>query len=132
MFVYWTHPNPSSRLSAARLSPVLRGRYDRQPRFPTVPPERPPASVSDSFLYRVPEVGPRWTDHFPSGTYETQAALIGALRAFSERHGLPSDLDVHVYRTDGTPLSVGRKYVGSIDADVVLTTGGVDMAQVRP
>lgn len=87
--------------------------------------------MSDSFLYRVPEVGPRWTAHFPSGTYETQAELIGALRAFRERHGLPADLDVHVYKTDGTPLSVGRTYVGSIDAETVLAAGGVDMARLR-
>lgn len=87
--------------------------------------------MPDSFLYRVPDVGPRWTEHFPSGAYESQKRLIVALRTFRERHGLPSGLQIHVYKTDGTPLSVGRKYVGSVGAALVLAAGRVDMDRVR-
>lgn len=87
--------------------------------------------MPDSFLYRVPDVGPRWTEHFPSGAYESQEDLIVALRTFRERHGLPSDLQIHVYKTDGTPLSVGRTYVGSVGAASVLAAGKIDMARVQ-
>lgn len=87
--------------------------------------------MPDSFLYRVPDVGPRWTEHFPSGTYETQEGLITALRAFSERHGLPADLPVHVYKTDDSALSIGRKYIGSVKARSVLEAGEIDLARMQ-
>lgn len=87
--------------------------------------------MPDSFLYRIPDVGPRWTEHFPSGIYETQKELIVALRTFRERHGLPSGLQIHVYKTDGTSLSVGRKYLGSVGAASVLAAGKIDMTRVQ-
>ena len=84
-----------------------------------------------TYLYRVPEVGPRWPEHFPSGTYRDEEDLVASLRAFSDRHGLPRGLSVHVYETDDTPLAIGRTRLGTVEARAVLRAGEVDLARVR-
>ncbi len=83
--------------------------------------------MADSILYRVPEPGPGWPEYFPSGTYQDEDRLVATLQVFGERHGLPRDLSVHVYETDATPLGIGRKHLGAINAGSVLMAGGVDM-----
>jgi hypothetical protein len=87
--------------------------------------------MSDSLLYRVPEVGPQWPDYFPSGTYRDEARLVAALEVFSRRHGLPQGFSVHVYETDATPLDIGRKHVGTINAGSVLMAGEINMGKVK-
>ena len=87
--------------------------------------------MSDSILYRVPEVEGDWPDYFPSGTFRDEARLVARLRAFSDHHGLPKGLFVHVYETDATPLGIGRKHLGSVSAGSVLMAGKIDLQKVH-
>jgi hypothetical protein len=91
-------------------------------------PARP---MSDSILYRVPEPGAGWPEYFPCGTYEDPSRLVARLQVFSQRHGLPKGLCVHVHETDATPLGIGRKHVGTINAGSVLMAGEIDLDRVR-
>lgn len=86
--------------------------------------------MSDSIYYRVPDPGEEWPDHFPSGTYEDEDRLIALLQIFSQHHGLPPSLSVHIYKTDGTPLGIGRKHVGAISASSVLMAGTIDLSRL--
>ena len=103
--------------------------------FPAIsfrcPPVAPFLPMPDSILYHVPEIEGNWPDYFPSGTFRDEARLVARLRAFSDCHGLPKGLFVHVYETDATPLGIGRKHVGSVSAGSVLMAGEIDMDRVR-
>ena len=66
------------------------------------------------------------------GPYEEEEPLIDALveinRADQFKWG---QIVVHVYETDATPLGIGRKYLGAIDAGTVLMMGEIDEERVR-
>jgi hypothetical protein len=84
--------------------------------------------VPDNRLYRL-HVGGDLVEGY--GPYEDEDALIDALVDINQSTDLDwSELVVHVYETDATPLGIGRKYLGSIDGGTVLMMGEVDEERV--
>ena len=66
------------------------------------------------------------------GPFEAEEALIDALVELNRTSQLAwGEVVVHVYETDATPLGIGRKYLGTIDAGTVLMMGEVDEERVR-
>lgn len=66
------------------------------------------------------------------GPFKREDSLIEALLDLNRNRQfeLPT-LTVHVYKTDATPLGIGRKYLGAIDGSTVLMLGEVDEDRVR-
>lgn len=61
------------------------------------------------------------------GLFEAEDALIDALVELNRASQVAcGDTVVHVYETDATPLGIGRRYLGAIDAGAVLMMGEVD------
>ena len=84
--------------------------------------------MPDNRLYRL-HVGGDLVDGY--GPYEDEDTLIDALVDINQSTDLEwSELVVHVYETDATPLGIGRKYLGSIDGGTVLMMGEVDEERV--
>jgi hypothetical protein len=66
------------------------------------------------------------------GPFEAEDALIDALLELNRASQFAcGEFVVHVYETDATPLGIGRKYLGAIDAGTVLMMGEVDEERVR-
>ena len=65
------------------------------------------------------------------GPYDDEDALIEALLEVNRQPRFDGTPVVHVYKTDATPLGIGRKYLGAIDGDTVLMMGEVDEERVR-
>jgi hypothetical protein len=88
-----------------------------------------PFIVPDNRLYRV-HVGGKPVEGL--GPYEDEDTLVDALVEINRSAKLESsELVVHVYETDATPLGIGRKYLGSIEGQTVLMMGEVDEKRVR-
>ncbi|PQJ35153.1 hypothetical protein BSZ35_11600 [Salinibacter sp. 10B] len=84
--------------------------------------------MSNPRLYRVHVAGEP-VDGI--GPYEDEEQLIEALLEINRNSQLEGELTVHVYKTDATPLGIGRKYLGSISGGTVLMMGEVDEERVR-
>ncbi len=85
--------------------------------------------MPDNRLYRV-HVGGKPVEGL--GPYDNENALVDALVELNQSaHLKSSELVVHVYETDATPLGIGRKYLGSIGGQTVLMMGEVDEERVR-
>lgn len=84
--------------------------------------------MSDHRLYRV-HVNGDPVDGV--GPYEDESTLIEALLELNRNSQFEGELTVHVYKTDATPLGIGRKYIGAIDGSTVLMMGEVDEERVR-
>ncbi len=84
--------------------------------------------MSDHRLYRV-HINGEPVDGV--GPYEDEEQLIEALLEINRSPQLQGDLTVHVYKTDATPLGIGRKYLGAISGGTVLMMGEVDEDRVR-
>lgn len=85
--------------------------------------------MPDNRLYRV-HVGGQPIEGL--GPYENENSLLDALVEINQSAHLgSSELVVHVYKTDATPLGIGRKYLGSINGQTVLMMGEVDEERVR-
>jgi hypothetical protein len=66
------------------------------------------------------------------GPFEAEEPLLDALVELNRASQFGWDeVVVHVYETDATPLGIGRKYLGAIDAGTVLMMGEVDEDRVR-
>lgn len=66
------------------------------------------------------------------GPFSGEDSLIEALLELNRNSELElATLTVHVYKTDATPLGIGRKYLGAIDGSTVLMLGEVDEDRVR-
>jgi hypothetical protein len=86
--------------------------------------------MASSILCRVPAVKGDWPDYFPNGTFRKEDRLVARLQAFSERHGLPKGLSVHVYETGATKLGIGRRHLGTISAGFILMARGINLNRV--
>lgn len=74
--------------------------------------------MSDHRLYKLHAKGEPVDGY---GPYKDEDRVIDALEEINENTDLSwGDLVVHVYETDTTPLGIGRKYLGSIEASAAL------------
>lgn len=66
------------------------------------------------------------------GPFDHEDPLIEALLELNRDSRFElATLTVHVYKTDATPLGIGRKYLGAIEGSTVLMLGEVDEDRVR-
>jgi hypothetical protein len=85
--------------------------------------------VPDHRLYKLHREGEPVAD---VGPFEAEEALVDALVEINRASQVGGgEFVVHVYETDATPLGIGRKYLGAIDAGTVLMMGEVDEDRVR-
>lgn len=85
--------------------------------------------VPDNRLYKLHKNGAPVDGY---GPYEEEENLIDALVEINRASQLEwGQLVVHVYKTDATPLGIGRKYLGAIDGGTVLMMGEVDEERVQ-
>jgi hypothetical protein len=85
--------------------------------------------VPDNRLYKIHQNGESVEG---VGPFEVEEDLIDALVELNRSSQLAwGEVVVHVYETDATPLGIGRKYLGAIDAGTVLMMGEVDEERVR-
>jgi len=85
--------------------------------------------VPDHRLYKLHRNGEPVED---VGPFEAEEPLLDALVELNRSTQFAwGEVVVHVYKTDATPLGIGRKYLGAISGTTVLMMGEVDEERVQ-